>query len=230
MKAIICEMCGSNDVVKQSGMYVCQNCGTKYDPEDAKKLMVEITLDNSAKLDNLYKIARRAYQDKNYQDAADYYQQIAIENADDWEANFYKILSRARCSTIKEAKQELVSVSNCLDSSIRLIKNSNISDTEKKSRIKEICTASKYYAVDVFESVTKAIPRFGNDNNIADLRRDTVFRFADLIAKEELLNEATDNKIRAKEVVQCITILKKQDYSPNKYLYGYRLSSAKHEM
>lgn len=42
MKAIVCEMCGSNDVVKQGGLYVCQNCGTKYDPEAAKKLMVEV--------------------------------------------------------------------------------------------------------------------------------------------------------------------------------------------
>ncbi|MBQ1728972.1 MAG: hypothetical protein II036_01280 [Oscillospiraceae bacterium] len=28
MKAIVCEMCGSQDLVKKDGMFVCQNCGT----------------------------------------------------------------------------------------------------------------------------------------------------------------------------------------------------------
>lgn len=220
MKAIVCEMCGSNDVIKQGGMYVCQNCGTKYDPEDAKKLMVEVTIDNSAKLDNLYKIARRAYQDGNYQDAANYYQQIAIENADDWEANFYKVLSRARCCAIKDAKQELVTVSNCLDSTVRLINNSNISDVEKALNIKKICTASKNFAVDVINSVTKAFSKFGNgSSNITNMRRDTIYRAVDLIAKEELLNVAGDSKFRAKEVANCIVFLKKEDYVPNDYLY-----------
>lgn len=37
MKALVCEMCGSQDLVKTDGMYVCQNCGTKYTVEDAKK-------------------------------------------------------------------------------------------------------------------------------------------------------------------------------------------------
>ncbi len=30
-------MCGSNDIVKKDGLYVCQFCGTKYSVEDAKK-------------------------------------------------------------------------------------------------------------------------------------------------------------------------------------------------
>ena len=44
MKALKCEMCGSNDVVKQDGLYVCQNCGTKYTVEEARKMMVEGTV------------------------------------------------------------------------------------------------------------------------------------------------------------------------------------------
>ena len=38
MKAIVCEMCGSNDVVKQDGFYVCQHCNTKYSVEEAKNI------------------------------------------------------------------------------------------------------------------------------------------------------------------------------------------------
>ena len=37
MKALVCELCGGNDIIKQDGYFVCQNCGTKYSPEEAKK-------------------------------------------------------------------------------------------------------------------------------------------------------------------------------------------------
>ena len=42
MKAIVCEMCGSNDLIKRDGVYICQNCGTKYTVEEAKNLLVEV--------------------------------------------------------------------------------------------------------------------------------------------------------------------------------------------
>ena len=41
MKQLICEMCGGNDLIKQDGVFVCQNCGTKYTVEEAKKMMKE---------------------------------------------------------------------------------------------------------------------------------------------------------------------------------------------
>ena len=45
MKKIVCEMCGSSDLIKEDGLYVCQSCGTKYSVEEAKKLMVEGTVE-----------------------------------------------------------------------------------------------------------------------------------------------------------------------------------------
>lgn len=39
MKQLICEMCGSADLVKQEGVFVCQECGCKYSVEEAKKMM-----------------------------------------------------------------------------------------------------------------------------------------------------------------------------------------------
>ena len=47
MKQIVCEMCGSKELIKQDGVFVCQSCSSKYSVEKAKKMMVEI--DNSAK-------------------------------------------------------------------------------------------------------------------------------------------------------------------------------------
>ena len=43
MKQLKCEMCGSADLIKQDGVFVCQSCGCKYSVEEAKKMMVEVS-------------------------------------------------------------------------------------------------------------------------------------------------------------------------------------------
>lgn len=45
MKQLTCEMCGSTDLIKQDGFFVCQTCGCKYSVEEAKKMMNEKTDD-----------------------------------------------------------------------------------------------------------------------------------------------------------------------------------------
>ena len=47
MKKIVCEMCGSNDLMKKDNVYVCESCGTKYSVEEAKKMMIEGKVDVS---------------------------------------------------------------------------------------------------------------------------------------------------------------------------------------
>lgn len=96
MKAIVCEMCDSHDVVKQDGLFVCQSCGTKYTPEDAKKLMVDVSgstvkVDESSREENLRKLAREAKDAGNAERAADYYGQLAVLCPDDWEATFFSV-------------------------------------------------------------------------------------------------------------------------------------------
>ena len=55
MKKLTCEMCNSVDLIKKDGLYVCQSCGTKYTVEEAKKMMIEGTVDvsgSTVKVDN----------------------------------------------------------------------------------------------------------------------------------------------------------------------------------
>ena len=54
MKSIVCEMCGSNDIVKKDGLYVCQFCGTKYSVEDAKKMMIDGTVNTQTGIQNFW--------------------------------------------------------------------------------------------------------------------------------------------------------------------------------
>ena len=66
MKQLKCEMCGSTDLLKQDGMFVCQTCGTKYSVEEAKKMMIEgtvevtgtVKIDNTDELEKLYSCAK----------------------------------------------------------------------------------------------------------------------------------------------------------------------------
>ena len=48
-------MCGSVEIVKQEGLFVCQSCGTMYSVEEAKKMMIEgtVVIDRTAEVQNL---------------------------------------------------------------------------------------------------------------------------------------------------------------------------------
>lgn len=45
MKQLICELCGSNNLVKNEGVFECQSCGSKYTVEEAKKMIVDGVVD-----------------------------------------------------------------------------------------------------------------------------------------------------------------------------------------
>ena len=53
MKAMVCEICGSNEFVKQDGMFICQQCRTKYTVEEAKKLIVDVADSSEKSVDSV---------------------------------------------------------------------------------------------------------------------------------------------------------------------------------
>lgn len=84
MRQLACEMCGSTDLIKQDGVFVCQSCGTKYSVEEAKKMMVEgtvevtgtVKVDDSSKIENYYMMAENAYDASNQKEAENYCNKI----------------------------------------------------------------------------------------------------------------------------------------------------------
>lgn len=94
MKQLTCEMCGSNDLLKQDGVFVCQTCGTKYSVEEAKKMMVEgtvevagtVKIDNTASIENYLKIAKSAYSSQNQVEAENYANKVIEIAPDNYEA------------------------------------------------------------------------------------------------------------------------------------------------
>ena len=49
MKAFVCEMCGSNNLIKQDGFFVCQSCGTKHTSSNTEGQDEYLRLSNLAK-------------------------------------------------------------------------------------------------------------------------------------------------------------------------------------
>lgn len=146
MKQIICEMCGSNSLVKQEGLFVCQACQTKYTTEEARKMMIEgtvditgtVKIDSSEKIRNLYTIARRARDDYNTENAAKYYSMITIEDPDSWEAAFYSVFFQAQQCTIAEIKNATNLVYNCISSVLELVISNVIEEGDQEEAFLEI--------------------------------------------------------------------------------------------
>lgn len=146
MKALVCEMCGGHDLIKQDGLYVCQDCGTKYTVEEAKKMMVEgtvevagtVKVDSSGKLSNLYQLARRARDDNNNDMAETYYNRILEEDPSSWEAAFYAVYYTAMNCKIANIQSAEISVNNCIDSVFQLMKESVTDEEQLKNDYTEV--------------------------------------------------------------------------------------------
>jgi hypothetical protein len=144
-------MCGSKDLIKQDGVFVCQSCGCKYSVEEARRMMIEgtvdvtgstVKVDTSEMLKNLYTLARRAKDDDNIKDAAEYYQKIRLEDPNSWEAQFYVVYYKAMCCTIAGISSAASSVSSCFASVFGLIDKTIETDEEKEQIITEIFNRS----------------------------------------------------------------------------------------
>ena len=98
MKRLTCEMCGSTDLIKQDSVFVCQTCGCKYSIEEARKMMVEgtvevtgtVKVDKSGALDNYLQMANNALDAKNYAEAENYANKIIEIDPRAWRAWFIK--------------------------------------------------------------------------------------------------------------------------------------------
>lgn len=141
MKALQCEMCGSQDLVKDGGVFICQSCGTKYTVEEAKKMMIEgtvdvkgtVKVDTTEELNNLYELARRSKDDHNDENALKYYDMILVKDPNSWEANFFVVYYQTMTCKIGQISNAAYKLEHCLDSVFMLI-NNNIHVLDKRDK------------------------------------------------------------------------------------------------
>lgn len=160
MKALQCEMCGSQDLVKDGGVFVCQSCGTKYTVEEAKRMMVEgtvdvkgtVKVDTSDELKNLYEIARRAKDSNNSENAAKYYDMILVKDPSSWEANYYVVYFKSINCKIAGIQSAGMDMANCQKSVVKLIKENESDETLLKAALAEISLRNTLISSMLFEA------------------------------------------------------------------------------
>ena len=142
MKQIICEMCGSNDFIKQDGIYVCQMCGAKYSVEDAKKLMVEVVgsidvsgstikVDNTSFVQKSLENARRARAKEDWEECEKYYNLVEQNDPKNIEAIFYSSYGKAKMAMVDADRFKREQKINVLKKSISVIDDNYDSNPEK---------------------------------------------------------------------------------------------------
>lgn len=136
MKRLVCEMCGSTDLIKDGGVFVCQTCGCKYSVEEAKKMMIEgtvevqgtVKVDRSAEISNILKNADTTYEDGNYKEAFYLYSQVISSEPDNEHAILFRAMSSAWQSSVKECK--IGEINKSAERAIR-IKHEKCGDTRE---------------------------------------------------------------------------------------------------
>ena len=124
MKRLTCEMCGSTDLIKDGGVFVCQSCGTKYSVEEAKKMMIEgtvevagtVKVDNTDKIENYLHMAKSALDSTNNKEAEEYCNRIIEMDVDNYKAWLYKGEAAGWQSTL--ANLRLDETVNCFEKAI----------------------------------------------------------------------------------------------------------------
>lgn len=144
MKQLTCEMCGGTDLMKQDGAFVCQNCGMKYSVEEAKKMMIEGTVDvqGTVKVDNTAFVqkylanARRAKEKEDWSETEKYYNMVEQNDPTNIEAIFYSTYGRVKLALLEaETKDKRQGVFNVLAKSVSVIDDNYDDANEEHKKI-----------------------------------------------------------------------------------------------
>lgn len=133
MKKLRCELCGSTDLIKKDGIYVCNSCGSKFTVEEARKMMVEVEGDvnvkNMGNVENYIVMAKNAFSSKNNKEAENYCNKAIEINTESYEAWLIKGKAAGWQSTI--ANIRFPEALNCFENAIKY------APEDKKEEIKK---------------------------------------------------------------------------------------------
>lgn len=146
MKRLTCEMCGSTELMKDGGVFICQVCGCKYSVEEAKRMMVEGTVEvrgvvkvaNTAQISNLMNMAQSAFSSKNYAKAEKFCDQVI--SMDDKNHDAWMLKGSAINYQINANNPRILEAYNCLMTSYRVL-GDDCTDVEKRLKTNKILYA-----------------------------------------------------------------------------------------
>lgn len=143
MKQLTCEMCGGTDLIKQDGVFVCQNCGMKYSVEEAKRMMIEgtvdvqgtVKVDNSAFVQKYLANARRAYEKEDWEEVEKYYNMVEQNDPHNMEAVFFSSFGKAMLSLTDDEYFKREQKFGVLNKSISVINDYFEESSEEKEEV-----------------------------------------------------------------------------------------------
>lgn len=152
MKQIVCEMCGGTELIKEDGVFVCQSCGMKYSLEEARKMMIEgtvdvqgtVKVDNSAFVQKYLANARRAKEKEDWEETEKYYNMVEQNDPDNIEAIFYSAYGKAKTALTDSDVYKRAAVFKVLTNCISVV-----DDHYKQERKEENEAAIKSMAIDL---------------------------------------------------------------------------------
>lgn len=196
MKKLVCELCGSDDIVKQEGCFVCQQCGTKYSIEEAKRMMMEggdaapgitVKVDNSSFVERYLQNARRAKAKEDWEETEKYYNMVEQNEPTNIEAVFYSAYGKARTSLISEDYYKKEAVFRVLQNTISVISDDFVVEKaeEEKPLLEQIKTdiAGLYKSNFVYNKTTKDGVTTSNEAKIKELFTNTSIAFMNALDK-----------------------------------------------
>lgn len=143
MKQLACEMCGGTGIIKQDGVFVCQNCGMKYSVEDAKRMMIEgtvdvqgtVKVDNSAFVEKYLANARRALDKEDWEEVEKYYNMVEQNVPNNMESVFFSSFGKAMLSLTDNEFFKREQKFGVLNRSISVINDYYEESTEDKESV-----------------------------------------------------------------------------------------------
>ena len=183
MNRLTCEMCNGTDILKQDGFYVCQSCGTKYTIEEAKKMMIEgtvdvqgtVKVDNSALVEKYLANARRAKEKGDWEEVEKYYKLVEENSPRNIEAVFYSAYGKAMLSLSDADKFKREQKFNVLENSISII--DDYYDTSKSKELTDVISSMSNDII--IMSRSGFVYNKKTQNNITtDDSKETYFMFA----------------------------------------------------
>lgn len=167
MNQLKCELCGSIDLVKEDGYFVCQHCGCKYSVEEAKKMMIEgtvdiqgtVKVDNSSFVEKSLSNARRALGKDDWEEVEKYYNLVEQNSPNNMEAVFFSSYGKAMLSLVDSEYFKREQKFKVLNKSISVINDCYEVTTEDKEKVlRQISDAiAKMYTTSFVYNPNKSI-------------------------------------------------------------------------
>lgn len=228
MKQLTCEMCGSTDLLKQDGVFVCQSCACKYSVEEAKKMMIEgivavqgtVKIDDTDKIQNYLNLSNNSYESGNGQLAFDYANkalEIDSKNSRVWIAKMKSIeliatMGDARLNEFIEAGKNAI---NYTDEDKSDIKYEVYTYQIKRAlELLNIITVNLYDTAEIKKTLETfmSISMFSGFQNTRDIDQAKVLMYSNIVSEAvNMVHFVPDNALlEFPELAQLVDTCAKQ--------------------